>query len=197
MLLIYGDSHGEFSFKNLNVEHDNCITYSVTMHRIGRDKIFPKHVPEMINDDNIFCFVYGEVDCRCHIGKQVLLGRNEDDIIGELTDAYVDTIKRVITSYKKIIIVGVIPPTSQEEYENQYGPITHEFPFVGTDIDRLRYTNKVNEQLKSLCELNGFQYFSCYDYCVRSDGLLDKDHSDGNSHLGNNSIFLEKFLNAL
>jgi hypothetical protein len=197
MIIFYGDSHADRSFRNLTVEHLNLSSNSVTMYRIGRDKIFPRHIPEIVNDNNIFCFVYGEVDCRCHIGKQVLLGRNEDDIISELTSAYVDTIKRVITSYKKIIIVGVIPPRCQEEFEKDYGPITHEFPFVGTDSERLRYTNKVNEQLKSLCELNGFQYFSCYDYCVRSDGLLDKDHSDGNSHLGNNSIFLEKFLNAL
>jgi hypothetical protein len=167
------------------------------MYRIGRDKIFPRHISKFVNDNNIFCFAYGEVDCRCHIGKQILLGRNEDEVIKELTSEYVQTIKDVIASYKKIIIVGVIPPTCQEEYENVYGPITHEFPFVGTDSERLRYTNKVNEQLKSLCEINGFQYFNGYDYCVRPDGLLDKLYSDGIVHLKDNAIFLHKFLNIL
>ena len=45
----------------------------------------------------------------------------------------------------KIIIVGVIPQTKQSDYEILNGPILHEFPFVGRDEDRVRYTNKVNK----------------------------------------------------
>jgi hypothetical protein len=197
MLLIYGDSHAEASFRNLRLEHKNLYSYGVTMHRIGRDKVIPGHTSNIMRNANTFCFVYGEVDCRCHIGKQVLLGRDEDDVINELTSAYIDSIKSAITSYKQIIIVGVIPPRCQEEFEHDHGPITHEFPFVGTDDERVRYTNKVNKNLKSLCEMHGFQYFSEYDYCSRGDGCLEKRYSDGNCHLKDNAVFINKFLNIL
>lgn len=202
MIILYGDSHVDYSFKNLSIIHRNYSTPSVTMYRIGRDKVIPRHISQPVigiykfRRRPIFCFGYGEVDCRCHIGKQVVLGRNEDDIINELTSAYIDTIKRVVTSYEKIIIVGVIPPRCQEEYKNEHGQITHEFPFVGTDIERLRYTNKVNERLKTLCQLNKFQYFNGYDYCTRSDGYLDGRYSD-QVHLKDNAVFLQRFLSVL
>jgi hypothetical protein len=33
------------------------------------------------DENRIICLNYGEIDCRCHIQRQINLNRNEDDII--------------------------------------------------------------------------------------------------------------------
>ena len=88
-----------------------------------------------------------------------------DDVIQELVNNYIRTIQNnTIDIDVKIIIVGVIPPTKQNDYE-----ILHEFPFVGTDEDRVRYTNKVNKLLEEISNYNNYIYFNPYSYYTRDD----------------------------
>ena len=193
MIYIYGDSHSMFSFKNLNIQHKNYYENSITMHRIGRDNRIINFNNAEHNTNSIICLVYGEVDCRCHIQRQIDIGRYEDDVINELVNNYFNTIKNNINVYKKIIVVGIIPPTNRNDYETLYGPITGEFPFIGTDEDRSKYTIKVNKLIQELCNKNEYIYFNPYHYYTRDDGTLKHELSDKTVHLGNNAFFLEKF----
>jgi hypothetical protein len=121
------------------------------MFRIGRDNIIINFNKDEINyEKDLVVLSYGEVDCRCHIQRQINTGKNEDDIINDLVDKYFLTIKNNIVTKNKIIIVGIIPPTKQSDYEILHGPILHQFPFVGKDEYRVRYTNKVNAKLEAL-----------------------------------------------
>jgi hypothetical protein len=194
MLHIYGDSHAYFSFKNLSVIHKNNYHFSVTMFRIGRDNIIINFNNNEIKSNDVIVLAYGEVDCRCHIQRQIDTGKNEDDIIYELVSTYFKTIKSNINNDTiKIIVVGVISPTKQNDYEIIHGPILDEFPFLGKDEDRVRYTNKVNNLLEELSYKYGYTYFNPYSYYTRPDGTLKHELSDSNVHLGDNSFFLEKF----
>jgi hypothetical protein len=193
MIYIYGDSHAGFSFRNLKLEHVNLNCHSITMFRIGRDNIIINFNKNTINENDVIVLSYGEVDCRCHIQRQINAGRNEDDVIHELVDKYFLTIQNNIVKKCKIIVVGVIPPTKQYDYERLHGPILHEFPFVGTDEDRARYTNKVNQKLEEYSKINNCIYFNPYDYYTRQDGTLKHEFSDTIVHLRDNSHFLEKF----
>ena len=92
MLYIFGDSHANFSLRNLEIPHKNMYSNSVTMFRIGRDNIIINYINNIDINTNIILLSYGEVDCRCHIGKQVNLGKNEDDVIFQLVNAYFKTI---------------------------------------------------------------------------------------------------------
>ena len=197
MLYIFGDSHALFSFKNLSICHENRQQHSVTMFRIGRDNHIINFNINLNNADNSFILCYGEVDCRCHVGKQIKLGRQEDDILRELVNSYFQTIKNNIKIYKNIYIIGVIPTVSQNEHEKIHGPITHEFPFVGTDAERIRYTHKINILLEDYALKNNFIYFNPYKYYTREDGILKRELSDNNCHLKDNSFFLEKFIQIL
>jgi hypothetical protein len=154
------------------------------MYRIGRDKNIVNWKP--CNQNDTVIIAYGEVDCRAHIGKQVDLGRTEDEVIQELTNAYIDTVKTIARCH--VIIVAVIPPTTNAEYcsENPNGG----FPFVSSDIDRVRYTRKVNENLESLCRRNNFRFFNPYAPYTREDGCLRRELSDGNVHVGNNKLII-------
>jgi len=115
-------------------------------------------------------------------------------IIHELVNHYFNTIKQNTDHLDAtVIIVGVIPPTRQEDYEILHGPILHEFPFVGSDEDRVRFTNKVNLLLEEYSKIHHCIYFNPYSYYARPDGTLKHELSDTNVHLGNNSYFLECF----
>ena len=197
MIYIYGDSHARFSFHNVGLDYKDFHRSAVTMFRIGRDNIIVNFDKNMILGENdIIVLSYGEIDCRCHIQRQINNGRDEDDIINELVDKYFLTIRNNIQKKCKIIIVGIIPPTKQNDYEILHGPILHEFPFLGKDEDRVRYTNKVNKKLKEHSNLNNYIYFNPYSYYTRQDGTLKHELSDTNVHLGNNSHFLEKFYDC-
>ena len=102
MLYIFGDSHACASFKNLQVPHENMYQNSITMFRIGRDNTIINYNLDMDITRNTILLCYGEVDCRCHIGKQVNLGRNEDTVINELVSDYFKTITNNI-----LLITGV------------------------------------------------------------------------------------------
>jgi hypothetical protein len=109
----------------------------------------------------------------------------------------VNNINTIANKNVKIIMVAVIPPTKQSDYESLHGPILHDFPFVGSDEDRVRYTKKVNKKIEELAKENHFIYFDPYSYYTRKDGTLKHELSDGMVHLGNNSYFLEKFYTKI
>jgi len=150
-----------------------------------------------VSKTDIIIISYGEIDCRCHIQRQINNGKEEDDVINELVDKYFQTIKNNIEKKCKIIIVGVIPPTKQSDYEKINGPALGEFPFVGTDSDRVRYTNKLNDKLALYSNLYRCIYFNPYSYYTREDGTLRHELSDKTVHLGDNSHFLEKFYHLI
>lgn len=195
MIHIYGDSHAFFSFKNLKLDYRDYHCASITMFRIGRDNIIINFDRNNIQKNDIIILSYGEVDCRCHIQRQINIGKSEDDVISELVNNYFETIKKnTINIGAKIIIVGIIPPTKQVDYETIHGPILHEFPFVGSDESRVRYTNKANKLLEKMSIENNYIYFNPYSHYTESDGTLKYELSDKIVHLGDNSLFLEKFI---
>jgi hypothetical protein len=112
-----------------------------------------------------------------------------------LVENYFKTIQKNVLVYKKIIVVGVIPTTKQEEYEALHGPITHMYPFVGTNEYRVQITLKVNNLIKKYCEKYGYIYFNPYAHYTREDGTLKFELSDTCGHIKENSIILQQFTN--
>lgn len=197
MIFIYGDSHARFSFKGFVKEHVNKSEISITMHRIGRDNIIVNCDPKKHNANSIIILVYGEVDCRCHIQRQINTGREEDDVIKELVNKYFNTIKNTLLVYKKIIVLAIIPPTEQNEYESIHDPIKHDFPFVGTDEDRSRFTTKMNTLMKQKCTEYAYTYINPYTKYTRDNGCLKYEYSDRSVHLLQNDDFLEEVYSIL
>lgn len=171
-------------FKDIDSEDIiNKYHRSITMHRIGRDGIIINYDEKYNHKDNIHILVYGEVDCRCHIGKQILKGRKMDNICEELVYAYFNTITSVIKDSKAIIVVGVIPPTRKSDFITLHGNLVPQYPFIGTDEERVLYTQKINELLEINCAKYGFIYFDPYDYYKHEDGTLKHKYSDSTIHL--------------
>lgn len=195
-LNFYGDSHAMLSFKDLKLDHRNLFQYSKTMYRIGRDNAIINFNKEHLSKDRIFCFAYGEVDVRAHIGKQVYYGRHHENVCNELCEAYFKAIQSNITEYKAIIIVAISPPTASADHkpcdvhvEFNGGPI----PFVGTDQDRVIYRSRMNELLEENCLKYGYTFFNPYSYYTRPDGTLKYELSDNCIHVGKNQYILDEF----
>lgn len=194
MIYLYGDSHANKGFQHLPVPFHNRHCNSITMFRIGRDNMIINHNPQEVTEKDTVLLVYGEVDCRCHIQRQIDAGREEDNVICELIANYFRTIRNNIHPQAKVVIVSIIPPTKQNEYESLHGPITHEFPFVGTDEARTRYTKKMNLLLEQNAKQNGYYFFSPYAHCTRHDGTLCFEMSDTCGHLKDATPLLEQFV---
>ena len=96
-------------------------------------------------------------------------------------------------NYKHIVIIAVIPPTEIYNYESVHGPITHEYPFVGTDEERARYTEKMNHVLQSKCSEYEYIFFDPFEYYKNEKKCLKIELSDSDVHLGTNAHFIQKF----
>lgn len=198
MIFIFGDSHANFCTKNLNMPHINLHQNSVTMHRIGRDNIIPNFQSAFNNIESTFIFFYGEVDCRCHIDRQLKLGRQLDEIVDELTSKYITTIKNNIHTFNTIIVCSITPAMRRKECEDVHGPVTHEFPFLGSDEERVHYTKLMNNSLKTkLQNLENFIFFDFTDYYSRPDGSLIYELSDGICHINDNSFIIQNLEKIL
>lgn len=172
-----GDSHqGEFS------QIPGCACRwlgSITMHRVGRDGLNIVNLPMLgvqNNDAVIYCF--GEIDVRCHIGKQRdVYHRDLDEIIDTLATKYIETILTNEFFYDQItsIVYSVTPPTD--------GHFNEHYPFWGPLEDRVEISKKLNQRLKELCEESDILFLDVYEAYANPDGTLNRALSDGTVHI--------------
>jgi glycosyltransferase involved in cell wall biosynthesis len=191
-IYIHGDSHAMLLFKDFDVPNENLFEYGTTMHRIGRDGLIPKHRASHMSKDSTFVFVYGEVDCRAHIKRQVEAGRSVDEVCETLVSAYFKTIQSVIISYKAIIVVGVPPPVDAADHTHR-----HDLPFLGSIEERVLYTRVLNSHIEDACLSAGFTFFAPFENYTRADGCLKYDLSDGCIHIGKNGEFQQAFREVI
>lgn len=136
MIYIFGDSHANANMYDFDLPHTYLHQVAITMHRIGRDNNIINFDESYNREGNTFILFYGEIDCRCHIHKQLQQGRKLEDIVEELVSNYFKTISNNITKYKQIIIGSVTPPVCKLFHESKFGVITHEFPILGSNEER-------------------------------------------------------------
>jgi lipopolysaccharide biosynthesis glycosyltransferase len=195
-LNIYGDSHALMLFKGLQMEHRNLFQFGKTMFRVGRDQHILNFTQVHNNPERIFCLVYGEVDVRAHIGRQVHYGHHHKSVCRELADNYFKAIKANIVQYKAIIVVAIPPPVDPKDHTLPGHHHDDPLPFIGTNSDRVIYTNDLNALLEEACKEYGYYFFNPFDMYKRHDGTLKYDMSDGCIHIGKNAHVLRQF-NAL
>jgi hypothetical protein len=190
MIYILGDSHAKTNFANLNLPHRNFFENAITMHRVGRDRRIIGLNKIRQRADDIYVFCNGEIDCRCHVARQMALGRAKEEIIGKLVGDYVEAIRHNVRRCRAIVLCCVTPPMSRAKYEAKHGPVTHEFPFLGTDEERVEYTRLMNRLLEAACRQAGFVFLDYFDYYADEFGMLKYDLSDEVCHIRNNERIL-------
>jgi hypothetical protein len=199
-LNIYGDSHALVLFKGLKLENRNLFQFAKTMYGVARDRQIVNFRESHNDPDTTFFLAYGEVDVRAHIGRQTHYGRHHEDICKELVEAYLRAVTTQIKIYKAVIIMAVPPPVASEDHLdcNIHTPSTGgPLPFVGTDSDRVIYTQRMNELLAEGCSKHGFVFFNPFSFYTRENGTLKHEMSDKCIHIGNSEEFLKEFYSLM
>lgn len=176
-LYVVGDSHVR-PFKGIMGGAINHLG-PITMHRVGRDGLRIVDLHAMgVREETVVVYVFGEIDVRCHIGKQRdVKGRDLDEVIQTLVENYLRTISQNRSRYQNQvpIVCSVTPPT-----DVTYNP---EFPYWGTLSDRIEITQKLNEELRHMCKAYGVLFLDIYSHYADSQGSLHSALSDGNVHI--------------
>jgi len=193
-----GDSHSWHGFNtNKSNKSSNIINHHISpatlAYSVGRDKLNRLDIRKFddIKDNDILIFSFGEIDCRCNIKKHTTeenYKKNIDDIVNN----YIETIKLNIQlsgiNFKKICIYNVVPPPRRiNTLENK------DYPFLGSDQERLNYVLYFNYKLKHYCNINNYIFFDVYNKYSDKDGFLLRQFSDGHVHI-KNGIHIEEFI---
>lgn len=186
-ILVVGDSHSR-EFKGI----EECQIHwvgPVTMHRIGRDGLDGFDLSSQLQEAEAVVLVFGEIDVRCHIGKQVdRAQRSCEEAIDTLARNYIRTILKNRERYQNLwIVYSVTPPIDH--------PSTPEFPFYGSLQQRAEYAELLNAKLDELCWLENIPFLDTYNFYALEDDTLDPSMSDGNVHI--NHIYNQPIREAL
>lgn len=190
-ILTYGDSHSKWTFENLvDIPFRMHWLGPVLMHRIGRDGLYIESV-ESESPHVILLFAFGEIDIRCHVGKQVEKGRNIHEVLNTLAERYVQSLNRTVhflrTNPKMhFAIMSVLPPAVADP--ECWNP---DFPFIGSDQQRSDWTKELNTILSQLSEIHNYYFLDMYTDHADEHGMLFRHYSDGHVHI-KDSPYVEK-----
>jgi len=213
---IFGDSHAFFCFNNtlsgITADEKSTFFYeknyvslavpfniywlgSRTMFRVGRDGMAGLAIKKYgVKAGDVAVFFFGEIDVRCHIGKQRdEQHRNLNVIIEELVRKYIQTLvaNRQECLNIKVVVVSVAPP-SQHQSNPQY-------PWHGSLEDRVAITKLLNRTLELYALQNNLLFLDIYSQFSMEDGSLNMALSDGIVHIHprHNAIIKEKLIELI
>ena len=185
MIYSIGDSHAEFSFRNIP-EISRKATGALTLKRVGNAednellKIIEKLNPQP-NDMVIFCF--GEIDIRCHV-KPLLDHRSGitlESLLTEWVDNYIHKIETLNMNGALRIISSVVPPVKKD------APGIHHssYPVMGSDEERVLYTQKINELFLKKCQEKNWLFLDICSKYKNEAGMLDVINPRDTMHITN------------
>jgi hypothetical protein len=167
----------------------------VTMHRVGRDGQGILNISGAVCEGDTVVFVFGEIDVRCHIGKQRdERGRSLSEVIGILVNKYMMTISENVKQYKhlKVVIMSSTPPCDSD-------PAFISLPVHGSLQDRVRINNSLCDELARACNERGYYFLDIRPYFSSLDGSLKFELSDGIVHVGlpHNHVIKEELIKLI
>lgn len=191
MIHTVGDSHAYHPWHNMG----NCIKHIVPetlAYSVGRDGLNRVDISqyEDIKDGDLVVFSFGEIDCRCHINRFVAEDNSYENIISDVVDGYISTVKKNEEKIDKKITIAafnIVPPPESTTPENP------NYPFRGSPQQRLDYVKFFNKRLKLLCEAEGYIFIDIFKEHCNNRGFLNTTYTDGHVHVID-PLFLKDFL---
>ena len=189
MIKVVGDSHdGAYEgMKGVSVFYADA-PEPITMHRIGRDG-FDLSFFRLDRGDTPL-LVYGEVDARGHVQRQIDKGRSRSEIINSLVYPYLET---VLKSGVNPIVRFIVPPSSFIINDDTW-------PQVGTLEQRVCITREFNKTLKKACEIKNVIFIDVHPDLINKEGVMAKDYdNEDGAHLNEKAFPLvrEQLLTQL
>ena len=200
MLHSMGDSHSDFSFRNLPVERHPI--GAITMEKVGMQRTGTSSseiLDQWITRQDIpphatLILSFGEIDIRCQVQRQIDEGGNAHEIIRSLAHNYIKTVRH--SKFQHTCITSITPPWRQATSINF--PMW-EYPVIGTDEDRARWTVELNALLEAKCDELGIPFLNIYPGYTDKDGMLIESLAD-TLHIGDTTYVgrtLQKLFPAI
>lgn len=184
-LLTIGDSHSSDTFRNIHLDMvhiDKRPIGGITMHRVGRDMMSFTDLCAHLVDGDYVLFCFGEIDIRCHVHRQVcVLGHDIDEVTSTLVKNYfkaISTCTQLPTGARPLVLLPV-PPCDNQTCKNN-----PDFPFCGTNEERVLYHSKVIKCMREEAPHHNIGLFDLLDAYTGENGLIIPSLSDGNVHIG-------------
>lgn len=173
-----------------------CTLGPATMYSLTTSKL-QEYITYLLSRNEIdkhswWIFSVGEIDIRCLFHKQIYTyNRQEDDVIETLVDDYISNIQSL--NHPQTILCTIIAPAKTEGFEaQQQHTINSQYPFIGSDTDRNRWTLKTNTYLKAMCHNKNIHYIDIYTLFKNSDGFLDHQYIDADMiHVAKNDKIVD------
>jgi hypothetical protein len=203
MFHIFGDSHAEWGWNSIKGVNIHSFSGSLC-HSFGRDGLFlvdisnPKYE---VNENDAVAFIFGEIDCSCHVHKFITPSRSFNNVIKQLVDDYFNAILLNIFKFQKPITVAVcsIPPAVEKDTvyftKDDNGTTWVNHRFLGTDEERKQYVICFNSYIKEYCKEYNYIFIDFHDDYRCEKGFLSRKYSCTSVHI-KDPIFIEKALYA-
>lgn len=177
-LHVFGDSHASACFDRF-ADADIYWLGPMTMHRVGRDgaAFVEQHVPASEPQD-LFVFVFGEIDVRCHVGRIAeQKGLSVEAVARDLVKRFIAKVEKAMKGRSgRVVICSVVPPSTFSG--------DPDYPTHGTLPDRVAIQTMLNQLLCSSAEAAGFFYLDFARFYADGRGALRIGRSDGAVHIG-------------
>lgn len=179
MIHTIGDSHSDFTFRNIP---------NVTIHHIGpltmrriafkTDTLLEETIATCnLQPGDVVVLSFGEGDCRCFIKPKLVDGLTAQAYCEDMVSHYFERLATLETNGARLATLSITPPAP---YERAY---LKDWPPQGSDGERAMFTKTINDLLRVGCEQRGWLHINSYAEYVGSDGMLPQEGSDGGVHI--------------
>ena len=189
----FGDSHANHPWDRIIINEEKINIHilrppnrPMTCAGFGYNKLEYLNIKNYdVEDNDVVCFCFGETDCRFHIDKRKEIYK---DFINEIVENYFEAIKLNIEQLNNLtVIVLSVPPVLR------FTPAAADFPILGEDTDRKKYSEYFNFIIKGKCEEYNYHNLDVYNLYSNQDGYLNPEYADNYCHIMD-PIFMEEEL---
>ena len=206
MIVLFGDSHTSSFVINDNKNYmipdekltkneyfNSFRTWPYTCYNIQSKKdIIFKFLDELkLSSNDIVFFSYGETDIRCHIGFKSNNETEENNLIKNIVENYINFLNDVNKNFE--FKIGCYGPIGSGIHNGPNG--NFQIPSYSNCIERNKITVKFNNYLKELCEKNNIVYKDIFKHLITDTMNTKSEFYCDTIHLGTQSrqLLLNEF----
>ena len=98
-------------------------------------------------------------------------------IVDEIIDNYIEFLLYLISQRIHPVVWGPVP-----SYKDN-SPIDEKFPFLGSELERVKATQYFNKSMKKCCDKEHIDFVSIFDELIDSQGLIKSEYQADVCHL--------------
>ena len=149
--------------------------YKAVKWYIGKHK-------DKLNNDTMYVFVVGEIDCRVHLPKQVVYkNRSVEDVTQECLERFFRIMLDMKKDGRKVAMLGAQPALSNAKLQELVKKDEWNIWFAGDEPLRYQICQSWENIARSLCKQHDMPYISIYEKLIDKTGAANYDLLNGDA----------------